>query len=147
MARINLLPWREQLREERRQRFLVALGLVLLTAGGLVFLGDRYLSASIDAQRARNDFLRKEIAMLDARIKEIAELKTTLSNIYDNLDTLEPEIREANAKTSAKTNGAKVGMPANFFMVNPNLRGGASVQGNGGWTRYDARYSRFLGGG
>ena len=25
MARINLLPWREQLREERKQRFLVTL--------------------------------------------------------------------------------------------------------------------------
>ena len=25
MARINLLPWREELREERRKRFLVAL--------------------------------------------------------------------------------------------------------------------------
>ncbi|MEE4463433.1 pilus assembly protein PilN, partial [Azotobacter chroococcum] len=68
MARINLLPWREQLREERRQRFLVTLGAVLLAAGGLVFLGDRYLNASIEAQRVRNDFIRKEIAVLDARI-------------------------------------------------------------------------------
>jgi len=39
--------------------------------------------------------------------KEIAELKTTLANIYTNLDSLEPEIREANDRANAKTNGAK----------------------------------------
>ena len=40
--------------------------------------------------------------------------------------------------STKRANGAKAGMPANFFMVNPNLRGGASVQGNGGYTRYDS---------
>lgn len=39
MARINLLPWREQLREERKQRFLVVMLGTLIIAGGLVFLG------------------------------------------------------------------------------------------------------------
>lgn len=42
MAQINLLPWREQLREERKQRFLASLMGVLVVAAGLVFLGDRY---------------------------------------------------------------------------------------------------------
>ena len=37
-----------------------------------------------------------------------------------------------------RANGAKAGMPVNFFMVNPNVRGGATVQGNGGWTHYDS---------
>lgn len=89
MARINLLPWREQLREERRQRFLVMLGAVLLAAGGLVFLGDRYLSASIDAQRARNDFIRREIAVLDARIKEISELKTRRQQLLERMKIIQ----------------------------------------------------------
>jgi MarR family transcriptional regulator, organic hydroperoxide resistance regulator len=51
----------------------------------------------------------EDIAVRSFSSKEIAELKTTLSNIYDNLDTLEPEIREANAKASAGANGAKTG--------------------------------------
>jgi hypothetical protein len=37
-----------------------------------------------------------------------------------------------------RANGLKAGMPVNFFMVNPNLRGGATVQGNGGYTQYDS---------
>ena len=75
MARINLLPWREQLREERKQRFLVSLVGVVLLAAGLLFLGDRLLQGAIENQVARNDFVRQEIALLDARIKEIKELK------------------------------------------------------------------------
>ena len=75
MARINLLPWREQRREERRQRSLGVLGAVLVGAAALVFAGDQLLNAAIERQVARNDYVRKEIAALDARIKEISELK------------------------------------------------------------------------
>jgi hypothetical protein len=37
-----------------------------------------------------------------------------------------------------RANGKAAGMPANFFLVNPNLLGGANVQGNGGYTQYDS---------
>ena len=47
----------------------------------------------------------EDVAVRSFSAKEIAELKATLGNIYQNLDTLEPEIREA--KASAKANGAK----------------------------------------
>lgn len=89
MARINLLPWREQLREERKQRFLVALGGVLLVSGGLVFLGDQYFSSAIENQSARNDFLRKEIAVLDARIKEISDLKTRRQQLLERMKIIQ----------------------------------------------------------
>lgn len=75
MARINLLPWREQLREERKQRFLAVMFGTLIVAGGLVFLAGQYLGQAIEHQNARNEFIKKEIAVLDARIKEISELK------------------------------------------------------------------------
>ena len=44
MARINLLPWRERLREERRREFLSILVGVTIIAAGLVFLADRYVN-------------------------------------------------------------------------------------------------------
>ncbi|KTT11018.1 pilus assembly protein PilN [Pseudomonas oryzihabitans] len=76
MARINLLPWREQLREERRKQFLVILGGVFALSCGAVFMGDQYLSGEIARQEARNAFIQQNIAQLDVRIKEISELKT-----------------------------------------------------------------------
>jgi len=89
MARINLLPWREQLREERKQQFLVSLAGVFVIACGVVFLGDQYLSAAIDTQNARNDFLKKEIATLDARIEEIKELKTRRQQLLERMKIIQ----------------------------------------------------------
>ncbi|HHX33889.1 MAG TPA: PilN domain-containing protein [Gammaproteobacteria bacterium] len=89
MARINLLPWREQLREERKQRFLVTLVGVLIVAGGAVFLADQYLNAAIDQQNARNEFVRKEISALDARIKEISELKARRQQLVERMKIIQ----------------------------------------------------------
>ncbi|MHC5347734.1 type 4a pilus biogenesis protein PilN [Pseudomonas sp. A46] len=89
MARINLLPWREQLREERKQRFLVALGAILAIGAGAVFLGDQYLNNAIENQQARNDYVRKEIAVLDARIKEISELKTRRQQLLERMKIIQ----------------------------------------------------------
>jgi type IV pilus assembly protein PilN len=89
MARINLLPWREQLREERKQQFLVALAATLLVAGGLVFLGDRYFSSEIERQVSRNDFVRSEIAVLDSRIKEISELKARRQQLLERMKIIQ----------------------------------------------------------
>ena len=47
MARINLLPWREQLREERRRELLVMLLGVVIIAGGILFLVDRSFRGDI----------------------------------------------------------------------------------------------------
>lgn len=89
MARINLLPWREQLREERKQRFLVALGGVLIISAGLVFLAGQYFDRAIEQQNARNDFVRKEIAVLDTRIKEISELRTRRQQLLERMKIIQ----------------------------------------------------------
>lgn len=89
MARINLLPWREQLREERKQRFLVALGGTLVIAAGLVVLAGQYLDGAIEQQSARNDFIKKEIAVLDERIKAIKELKERRAQLLERMKIIQ----------------------------------------------------------
>jgi type IV pilus assembly protein PilN len=89
MARINLLPWREQLREERKKRFILTLVAVLLVAGGAVFLADMYLDSAIEYQNARNEYVRKEITVLDARIKEISELKTRRQQLLERMKIIQ----------------------------------------------------------
>jgi hypothetical protein len=37
-----------------------------------------------------------------------------------------------------RANAVTAGLPANEFIVNPNLQGGATIQGNGGMTWYDS---------
>lgn len=89
MTRINLLPWREQLREARKQRFLALLLGVLMLAAGLVFLGDRYLEAAIAKQGARNGFIGREIAVLDARIEEIGALKQRRQQLLERMKIIQ----------------------------------------------------------
>ncbi|MBC3957230.1 MULTISPECIES: PilN domain-containing protein [Pseudomonas] len=89
MARINLLPWREELREERKKRFLTALVGVLVISVGILFLIDRFVSAAIDQQLARNAFLQKEVALVDTRIKEIGDLKARRKQLLERMKIIQ----------------------------------------------------------
>ncbi len=74
-ANINLLPWREELRERRKKEFLAFLLGVAVAAVVLVFVGKLVLEAQIDQQNSRNNWLRSEIRDLDGQIAEIRTLR------------------------------------------------------------------------
>jgi type IV pilus assembly protein PilN len=88
MAQINLLPWRERLREERRREFLSVLVGIIIIAAGLLFLVDRYYNGEISTQMARNDFLRQEISVLDAQVAEISELQQQKEDIRARMSVI-----------------------------------------------------------
>ena len=74
MAKINLLPWREERRKSLQRHFNGMLGLSLIAGvllGALVYL---YYSGQVTGQIQRNDLLRQEIAAVEVKIKEIEEL-------------------------------------------------------------------------
>ena len=74
MARINLLPWREERRKVRQNEFYAILGGAAL-AGLLVFGGIWYnYKLQIDGQLDRNAYLTEQIRLLDDKIKKIEEL-------------------------------------------------------------------------
>ncbi|TDV48638.1 type IV pilus assembly protein PilN [Pseudomonas helmanticensis] len=85
MARINLLPWREERREERRKRFLLALIGVVAGSVGAVLIADQIISAAIERQVARNDYIGKQIAVVDERIKQISELKARRQQLVERM--------------------------------------------------------------
>ncbi len=75
MIRINLLPHREMRRERRKKEFvgmMVVAAIVGAVAALLVAVG---IGNQIDAQLARNAFIKGENDKLDAQIKEIATLR------------------------------------------------------------------------
>ena len=85
MARINLLPWREERREERRKRFLLILIGVLAGSIGAVLIADQIITAAIERQMARNDYIGKQIAVVDERIKQISELKARRQQLVERM--------------------------------------------------------------
>ncbi|VEF07282.1 fimbrial assembly [Pseudomonas fluorescens] len=85
MARINLLPWREERREERRKRFLLALVGVVVGSIGAVLIADQITSAAIARQMARNNYIGKQIAVVDERIKQISDLKARRQQLVERM--------------------------------------------------------------
>jgi type IV pilus assembly protein PilN len=75
MIRINLLPHREEKRKARRQQFYVLLGLVSVLGGLIWFLGFSLISRQIGSQNDKNDFLKREIKVLETDIAEIKKLR------------------------------------------------------------------------
>ncbi len=75
MIRINLLPHREEKRRARRHQFYALLGLVTVLSGLIVVLVYSVIAGYIGRQDAKNDFLKREIAVLDKQIDQIKKLK------------------------------------------------------------------------
>lgn len=89
MTTINLLPWRETLREERKQEFFVSLGIVVAIAAGLLFLVDRYFNSEINGQQNINNYLTEQIAILDAEIVEIRDLQAQRAALTERMTVIQ----------------------------------------------------------
>ena len=89
MARINLLPWREERRKLRQQEFFALLGAVALAAAGIVLAVTLFLGSQIDLQNERLAALRSEIQVLDGRILKIEELDRTRSRLLQRKAIIE----------------------------------------------------------
>lgn len=89
MVKINLLDWRQALREKRKQRFYAALLASALGALVAVAAGIGVLNERVDHQKARNDLLRREIADLEKQIVEIQELEKVKANLLARMRVIE----------------------------------------------------------
>lgn len=97
MIRINLLDWREARREQRRRQFLTALGISAGAAAAIIVAILFGYGNAIDAQEARNRFLRQEITTIDKQIKEIETLEETRENLITRMRIIE-ELQQSRAQ-------------------------------------------------
>jgi len=89
MPRINLLPWREGQRKERKLAFLVALGVAALAAGVASFAAYLLYGSMIESQERRNQQLRVEIKTLDKQIEEINNLEVAKQKFIARMEIIE----------------------------------------------------------
>lgn len=98
MPDINLLPWREALREERKRQFTVVIAGVFILGLLVGYAWEVNISGKISAQEARNAVLQAGIDSLNAEVAEIRELRERKADMVDRmavikgLQTNRPEI-------------------------------------------------------
>ena len=89
MARINLLPWREELRKQKQQEFgIIAISSVVI-AGLIVLLAHLHVDGLINDQNQRNAYLESEISILNKRIGRIRELEAMKDNLLARMNVIQ----------------------------------------------------------
>ena len=89
MTRINLLPWREELRQERQKQYMTLMALCMALAVAIVGLIHFQMSNKIDYQNSRNQFLNNEISKLDKEIQEIRELQKVRKSLVERMEVIQ----------------------------------------------------------
>jgi type IV pilus assembly protein PilN len=98
MPRINLLPWRSELRQKRKKEFLVALLGAVIAGSALIYVSKLTVQGWTSSQRGRNEMLRTEITELDKQILEITGLENQRERllarmqVIDQLQRSRPEV-------------------------------------------------------
>jgi len=141
MIRINLLPHREEKRRARRQQFFALLGLVTLLSVLIVVLVYSIISGYIARQDAKNDFLKKEIAVLDKEIDQIKRLQQQTEALLKRKETIEALQRDRAEAVRLLTELAKQ-MPEGVYLKSLKQEG-QRIQ-MVGWAQSSARVSTLM---
>ncbi len=88
-TRINLLPWREEQRQEQKKQFVRTAFMICLLAAATVGLIHFQMQSNIDYQLSRNHFITSEIAKLDEETKEIGELQKIRQSLIERMGVIQ----------------------------------------------------------
>lgn len=86
---INLLPWREQLREERKNFFILLASLTAISAIFFVIMIHFYVSFQIDQQDEVNQYYNQKIKVLDRKIIEIKNLQQEKKQLLNRMTLIQ----------------------------------------------------------
>lgn len=89
MAKINLLPWRDELRKQKKQDFIIAIGLSILGTIGILIGVHFYIEGLKEYQEARNRKLQAEIVILDKKIAEIKAIEEKKNKLLEKINVIQ----------------------------------------------------------
>ena len=89
MAKINLRPWREELRAEKQKQFVVMIMGAAIIAAGLTFLWKSDMDSRIAYQQSRNAYIETATKQLDQQIKEIEDLKRKRDELLSRMQVIQ----------------------------------------------------------
>jgi len=89
MAKINLLPWRQEYRAQKQKEFQQVALLVVMAAGVSAFLWMKTVDGQIADQNERNQILQTEISALNKQVREIQDLKKRRQQLIDRMRVIQ----------------------------------------------------------
>lgn len=89
MAKINLLPWREKQRQQKKKEFLSLLGLAALATTLILGLVHLYIGGLKEHQGQRNKMIQDEIVILDTKIVEVKNIGEKKSQLLSKIDLVQ----------------------------------------------------------
>jgi type IV pilus assembly protein PilN len=89
MIRINLLPHRAEKRKAQQIQFIAFSVISVILGAVLVGVVHVAIMAQIDYQQRRNEYLKKETAILDKQIDEIKKLREQTKSLLSRKDVVE----------------------------------------------------------
>jgi type IV pilus assembly protein PilN len=141
MARINLLPWRDQERRRRQRNFFMATGAAVALVL-LVGLGVRMqFESMIAAQQSRNQLLTQQIAQLDQRIRKIQLLEETKADLLARMNVIQ-QLQESRPEVVHLFDELVQAIPDGVFLTGVTQQGSRiEVEGR---AQSNARVSAFM---
>jgi type IV pilus assembly protein PilN len=89
MPRINLLPWREELRSEKQRQLInIAAGAAVIMLGVVVLVHLR-MAGMITDQDNRNKYMKEQIVIVDKQIAEITSLEKEKADLLARMKVIQ----------------------------------------------------------
>lgn len=89
MAKINLLPWREEFRQKQQKDFVTALIVAAVVTSLLFAAGYFYIEGLKDHQERRNKIVQDEIKIVDQVITEIKDIEQKKDLLLTKIDVIQ----------------------------------------------------------
>ena len=139
MVKINLLPWREERRQQLTKEFYILLGI-----GGAIalaiFAGIFWMySQNIEFQQKRNDRIKSEIAIVEDQIKEIVGLEKKRDDLLARKKVIE-ELQANRTQMVHLFDEMVKSIPNGVFLQNIKQNGNSLL-----FEGYAQSYSRVAG--
>jgi len=88
MSRINLLPWREEVRRVKNRIFFAIVGVVAASSIVVLVLVEMFLSWRIEVQNANVAYLNTELDNIKAEITEIQGLQGSKKHLLERMGVI-----------------------------------------------------------
>jgi len=141
MARINLLPWREERRKDRQRHFMSMLLASSILGILLVFVAGTVYEQKIKHQQFRNELVKKEIQKLEIRIKRIDELERTRARLISRKQVIE-RLQASRSTTVELLDNLAKSVPVGVTLATVRQQGATLVLA--GTSQSNARVSAYL---